>query len=157
MKAIWNKIYRIIWIVVIVLGLAFIILWAFGIVTVARGHGDSMMPTLSDGELYLVAKVDPDRVRRGDIVSAQLEDGTLITKRVIGLPGEHVSIGYSSVWIDHDWIAEPYLSHPGWNDFGEHDIELTLGADEFYLLGDNREESWNGIVKSKQIKGVIIK
>lgn len=158
MRVIWNRIYRTVAITIIIFGLIFITLSAFGIITVARGHGDSMRPTLADGELYLVAKVDSDRIQRGDIVSAQLEDGTLITKRVIGLPGESISIGYSTIFVDGiDWIEEPYLEYPGWNDFGEHDIELTLEADEFYLMGDNRAESWSGIVKSEQIKGMIIK
>ena len=143
-------------IVVIVSGLIFITLTAFGILTVARGHGDSMMPTLSDGELYLMTKVDPDKIQRGDIVGAVLEDGTRVTKRVIGLPFQEVYIGYSTIWIDGDWISEPYLSHPGWNDFGEHDIELTLKEDEFYLMGDNRAESWSGIVKFEQITGRVI-
>lgn len=156
MKVIGSRIYRTITIVLIVLGLIFIILSSFGVVTVVKGHGTSMLPTLSDGEMYLMTNVDPEDIERGDIVGAVLEDGTKVTKRVIGLPGEHVSIGYSSIFIDHDWIAEPYLEYPGWNDFGEYDIEMTLGADEFYLMGDNRSQSWSGIVTKEQIIGRVI-
>ena len=156
MRKILNRTYRTIMISIIVFGLIFAIFWAFGIVTVVKGHGPSMEPTLSDEELYLQVKTKPENIKRGDIIGAVLEDGTRMTKRVIGLPGEHICIGYSSIWVDSDWIAEPYLEWPGWNDFGEFDVEMTLGADEFYLMGDNRQNSWSGIVTREQITGRVI-
>lgn len=156
MKTVLNRIYRVAMISIIVSGFAFIILWMTGVVTVVRGHGPSMEPTLADGEVYLQVKAKPENIKRGDIIGAVLEDGTKVTKRVIGLPGEHICIGYSSIWVDSDWIAEPYLEWPGWNDFGEFDVEMTLGADEFYLMGDNRQNSWSGIVTREQITGRVI-
>ncbi len=158
MKRIINKIYRTVVVLIIALGITFIILWAFGIVTVVRGRGNSMEPTLSDGELYLMIKVAPDRIQRGNIVGAVLEEGTRVTKRVIGLPGEKVLIGYSTIWInDSDWISEPYMEYPGWNDFGDYDIELTLKDDEFYLMGDNRRGgTWCGIVTTEQLLGKVV-
>jgi len=157
MKRVLNKIYRTVVVLIIVMGIAFIILWAFGIVTVVRGRGNSMEPTLSDGELYLMIKVAPDRIRRGDIIGAVLEEGTRVTKRVIGLPGEKVLIGHSIIWVDEDWIEEPYLEYPGWNDFGDYDIELTLKDGEFYLMGDNRRGgTWCGIVTGEQILGKVV-
>lgn len=156
MKTVLNRIYRVAIISIIVSGFAFIILWMTGVVTVVRGHGPSMEPTLADGEVYLQVKAKPENIKRGDIIGAVLEDGTKVTKRVIGLPGEHICIGYSSIWVDSDWIAEPYLEWPGWNDFGEFDVEMTLGADEFYLMGDNRQNSWSGIVTREQITGRVI-
>ena len=156
MKNLLSKIYRTAMISIIVSGFAFIILWMTGVVTVVRGHGPSMEPTLADGEVYLQVKTKPENIKRGDIIGAVLEDGTKVTKRVIGLPGEHICIGYSSIWVDSDWIAEPYLEWPGWNDFGVFDVEMTLGADEFYLMGDNRQNSWSGIVTREQITGRVI-
>ena len=160
MKKILNRIYRIITVLVIALGLTFIILWIFGIVTVVRGNGPSMEPTLKDGERYLMIKVDPENIKRGDIIGAELPDGTQVTKRVIGLPGESISIGYSSIWINGDWIEEPYLEHPGWNDFGKYDKEITLGPDEYFVIGDNREQSLDsrhfGTIKEEQIIGKVV-
>lgn len=144
-------------IAVIVSGLIFIILWALGIVMVVRGHGPSMEPTLADGEVYLQVKTKPENIQRGDIVGAVLEDGTRVTKRIIGLPGEHICIGYSIIWADGDWLSEPYLEYPGWNDFGDYDIEVTLKDDEYYLMGDNRRgETWCGVVTKEQILGRVI-
>ena len=156
MKKALNRIYRTIMVTIIVSGLVFITLWAFGIVTVVRGHGPSMEPTLSDGELYLQVKVDPQNIKRGDIIGAVLENGTRVTKRVIGLPGEHICIGYSIIWADGDWIAEPYLEWPGWNDFGEFDASFTLGPDEYFIMGDNRAESQSFAITGEQILGEVI-
>lgn len=157
MKTVLNRIYRVTMISIIVSGLIFIILWALGIVTVVRGHGPSMEPTLSDGELYLQVKAKPENIKRGDIIGAVLEDGVRVTKRVIGLPGEHICIGYSSIWVDSDWIQEPYLEWPGWNDFGEYDASFTLGPDEFYLMGDKRRGgTWCGVITSEQIIGKVV-
>ena len=157
MKNLLSKIYRNAMISIIVSGLAFIILWLTGVVTVVRGRGPSMEPTLSDGELYLQVKTKPENIKRGDIIGAVLEDGTRVTKRVIGLPGEHICIGYSIIWADGDWLSEPYLEYPGWNDFGEYDASFTLGPDEFYLMGDNRRGgTWCGVITSEQIIGKVV-
>ena len=157
MRKILNRMYRVAMISIIVSGLVFIALWAFGIVTVVRGHGNSMEPTLKDGEMYFQVKTKPEKIKRGDIIGAVLEDGTRVTKRVIALPGEKILIGYSSIWVDHDWIQEPYLEYPGWNDFGDYDIELTLKENQFYLMGDNRRGgTWCGVVTSEQIIGKVV-
>lgn len=157
MKKVLDRIYRVTMISIIVFSLIFAILWAFGIVTVVKGHGPSMEPTLSDGELYLQVKTKPENIKRGDIIGAVLEDGTKVTKRVIGLPGEHICIGYSIIWSDGDWLSEPYLEYPGWNDFGEYDASFTLGPDEFYLMGDNRRGgTWCGVITSEQIIGKVV-
>jgi signal peptidase I len=131
---------------------------AFGIFIICV-KGDSMMPSIQDGQLFIATKIDPDEIRRGDIITTKLEtgDGTKIAiKRVIGLPGEEICIGYSTIWIDGDWIKEDYLEYPGWNDFGKYDANFTLGPNEFYLMGDNRTESWAGTIKGKQITGRVI-
>ena len=154
MKTVLNRLCNIIMTIIIVLGGAYIILNATGVVSVARAKGESMMPTIQDGQLFLVTKVDPDKIEREDIVTARLEtsDGVkLITKRVIGLPGQHIGVGYSNVFVDGQWYADDYLLEQGWNDFGIHDTELTLGPDEYYLMGDNRAESWSGVVKEDDI------
>lgn len=158
MKRVLNRIYRTIMPLLVVLCVLLVVLRLFGVYVIFV-KGESMMPTIQDGQLFIATKIDPDDIRQGDIVAVRLEtdNGTkLITKRVIGLPFQEVYIGYSTIWIDGDWISEPYLSHPGWNDFGEHDISLTLGPDEFYLMGDNRAESWSGVVKKDDILMKVI-
>lgn len=158
MKKVLDRIWRVVMGLLIILCVLLIVMRLCG-VSVIFVRGTSMMPIMQDGQLFLATRVDPAKIERGDVVTARLETGdgtTLITKRVIGLPGEEICIGYSTIWADGDWVQEPYLEHPGWNDFGEHDIELTLGTDEFYLMGDNRAESWCGTIKSEQIIGKVV-
>ena len=155
MKSLLNKIYKIIMALLIVLCVLLLVLKAFGVYVIFI-KGESMMPTIHDGEMYLMTKVDPENIKRGDIIVAMLPDGTRVTKRVIGLPGEEICIGYSTIWANGDWVQEPYLEWPGWNDFGDYDASFDLGPNEFYIMGDNRAESWCGTIKGEQIIGRVI-
>lgn len=155
MRKILNKIYKTIMALLVVLCVLLLVLKAFGVYVICV-KGDSMTPTIQDGEMYLMTKVDLENIKRGDIIVAMLPGGTRVTKRVIGLPFQEVSIGYSTIWIDGDWIEEPYLEHPGWNDFGDYDASFDLGPNEFYIMGDNRAESWCGTIKGEQIIGRVI-
>ena len=150
-----NKIWKIVMTLLVVLCVLLLVLKAFGVYVIFV-KGDSMTPTIQDGEMYLMTKVDLENIKRGDIIVATLPSGTRVIKRVIGLPGEEICIGYNTIWANGDWVREQYLEHPGWNDFGKHDANFTLGAGEFYLMGDNRMESWAGTIEGEQITGRVI-
>ncbi len=153
MISLLNRIWKIVMVLLVALCVLLLVLKSFGVYVICV-NGNSMMPTIQDGQLFIATKIDPNEIRRGDVVTAKLEtsDGTtLITKRVIGLPGEEICIGFSTIWANGDWVQEPYLEWPGWNDFGEFDSSFTLGPDEFYLMGDDREKSWSGVVKKDDI------
>lgn len=160
MKIILNRIYRTIAIAVTVLCLLFIILWAFDIVTVVRGHGPSMLPNYRDGEHHWMVRTE--NYECGDVVGIEVDD-KLIMKRIVACPGDELLIGYSNIWINHKIYPENYISYEneGWNDFGEYDVEITLGDDEYYIMGDNRKDSEDsrhfGPIKKEQIKGLIIR
>jgi len=102
--------------------------------------GSSMQPTLHNGQYVIVSKLvyhfrDP---QRGDVVVFEPPNGASddYIKRIIGLPGEHVEIHSGAVWIDGYRLEEPYISSPmGYS--GSWD----LGADEYFVLGDNRANS----------------
>ena len=106
--------------------------------------GSSMETTLSDKDQLIVDKMtyrfrDP---KRYDIVvfPYQYQDNTYYIKRIIGLPGETVRILSGMVYIDGMRLDEHYgneiMENPG---IAEE--PLTLGEDEYFVLGDNRNNS----------------
>lgn len=105
-----------------------------------RVDGYSMTPTLQNGEYILVNKLayKTGEPQRGDIVvfvypANPQED---LIKRVIGLPGERVSIHNGVVSIDGLQINEPYIAAAPL-----YDGEWVVSEGQLFVLGDNRNES----------------
>ena len=127
--------------------------------------GNSMYPTLEDGQFLIVNKLvysevdveklskfipfvdpgdDPKRnvfhgPERGDIVVLRdpRKPETDLIKRVIGLPGETVEIVGGKVYINDRLLEEPYITTP-WNDTRP---KILIPEGEYYVLGDNRDNS----------------
>lgn len=125
----------------LVAGITFLIIHFVGQRTVVNGV--SMQPTLSDGDNLIVDKLsyrfrDPDRF---DVIVFPQGDGRYFIKRIIGLPGENVRIDEDgSIYIDGEKLSESYgkevIQDPGLAKDG-----IELGADEYFVLGDNRNDS----------------
>lgn len=127
----------------------------------ARVDGPSMEPTLRQGDLLLVSRSAyvRSRLARGDIVllhDPQRESGYI--KRVVGLPTEAVAIHEGSVLINNIPLAEPYETQAG-PEAAHRDGQWTLGGDEYFVLGDNRNDSLDsrafGPVSARQIRGRV--
>ena len=112
----------------------------------------SMMPTVLIGDHILVDKrAYRDGVpNRGDLVifSPPNEPGVTLLKRVVGLPGETIEIRAKRVLINGAAIEEPYAYYsepPGGAVVPTRDDlpALKLAPDEFFLLGDNRDHSYD--------------
>lgn len=113
--------------------------------------GSSMKPTLEDRDEIFVEKLSklfPAGLKRGAIVTADTHSRTVngdteyVIKRIIGLPGEQVTIKEGKVLIDGQSLDEPYLDDWTLTDGRQADYaDLVLGQDEYYLLGDNRSSS----------------
>ncbi len=105
-----------------------------------RVEGDSMEPSLYDGEFVVVNRLAYllESPRRGDIIVFKfpLNPDRRFIKRVIGLPGDAVRVQEGQVFINGDPLAEPYIAaRPAYND------EWRVGLDEVFVLGDNRNNS----------------
>ena len=105
-----------------------------------RVDGFSMVPTLQDGEYILVSKLSykTGTPARGDIIVFALptDQRQDLIKRVIGLPGETISIHDGIVKVNGIPLTEPYIAQqPLYND------ERTVPDGQLYVLGDNRNDS----------------
>jgi signal peptidase I len=115
----------------------------FGINAVSarvRVDGFSMNPSLENGEYILVNKLayKIGEPARGDIVvfSFPLDPSQDLIKRVIGLPGESVSIQNGSVTVNDIPLTEPYIAAaPMYNG------TWVVAEGQLFVLGDNRNES----------------
>ena len=106
--------------------------------------GSSMETTLSDKDQLIVDKMtyrfrDP---KRYDIVvfPYQYQDNTYYIKRIIGLPGETVQVSGGYVYINGEMLDENYGLEV-MDDPGIAAEPITLGEDEYFVLGDNRNHS----------------
>jgi signal peptidase I len=107
-----------------------------------RVEGHSMEPTLHDGQHVMVNKLiyDVTEPRRGDIVVLHSPEGgpKPLIKRVIGLPGDEVRLVEGQVYVGDVRLDESYLpAYHGSETWGPY----TLKADEYLVLGDNRDNS----------------
>ncbi len=122
---------------------AFVAVWYFGqrVSTV----GDSMRPVLKNGDVVLVNRIvyNASRPKRGDIIVFKPkgnENSHYYVKRVIGLPGETVEIIENHVYINGEKLSEDYET-TGISDVGVLTEEMRLAPDEYFVLGDDRENS----------------
>lgn len=114
--------------------------------TIVRINGSSMAPTLADGDLYvlnrLVYKMRSPHL--GEVVVFKdPEDSMLSIKRVVAGPGDTIVIRDGVVYRNNTPLTEPYLNKNTKTYTYDPEIPevLVLKENEFYLLGDNRENS----------------
>ena len=107
--------------------------------------GSSMEPTLNHGDQLIMDKLtyhfsEPERF---DIIvfPFQYEENTYYVKRIIGLPGETVQIDLEgNIYINGEILEEDYGLEPILFP-GLAAEPITLGEDEYFVLGDNRNNS----------------
>lgn len=142
-----------------VLAVALLLISQF-VLTPIRAVGISMMPAYDDGQLLLLNRLAYrfSTPHRGHIVAIRLAGRqAVLVKRVIGLPGERVRIADGVVLVNDDRIDEPYVQYRlPWNV-----QEVTLRADEYYVVGDNRSMAERnhdfGVAARHRILGRLIR
>lgn len=109
-----------------------------------RVDGESMLDTLRNGEIMIVTKPeylfgDP---QVGDVVICHYpgRGNTNFVKRVIGVPGDVIEIRNNVVFRNGEIVEEPYLT-PSRNNNGFDMAPFTVGEDQFFVAGDNRDDS----------------
>lgn len=107
--------------------------------------GSSMEPMLSDGDNLIVDKISYrfQEPQRFDIIvfPFQYEENTYYIKRIIGLPGETVYIDENGQIFINDVLLKESYGKEVILDSGRAYEPITLGIDEYFVMGDNRNNS----------------
>ena len=147
--------------ILIIIGLTYLIITFVGQRT--RVSGSSMETTLSNGDNLIVDKLTYHfkEPKRYDIIvfPYKYEENTYYIKRIIGLPGETVQIIDGYTYINGEQLVSDIYGAEVMEAAGIAAEPITLGEDEYFVLGDNRNHSSDsrdpsvGILKRKDLMG----
>jgi signal peptidase I len=159
-----------------------LLLWIIGIIILVKlvqafliqpfiVDGASMLPTYHNQEFLLVDKLSYhlQAPKRGDITIFKLYEndtnpyeGKHLIKRIIGLPGERVTVknGVTTIYNKENKngfiIEEPFVSFKD----SAKDVDLTLDEHHYFVMGDNRAQSYDsrdwGALDEVHIKGQVL-
>jgi len=119
-------------------------------------EGNSMAPTYRNGRIDLVNRLAYRRhaPKRGDVVAVRQEGHLLVMmKRVVGLPGERITIRRGQVLINGKPLDEPYAKG---SDLPSTNDDIALGPSEYFVIGDNRDVSVYFPVQLNEIMGKVV-
>lgn len=151
------------------LDIAEVVFFAIGIfffvyLLIMRPHkisGESMMPNYPDAEYLLTEKVSYYRrePQRGNVVvfKPPVSEDEYI-KRVIGLPGETISIKDCHIYINGQLLVEKYIASEvctNGSTYLPEGGQITLSAGQYFVVGDNRPHSYDSRSWGPIIKKVI--
>lgn len=128
--------------------------------------GESMYPTLNDRDYLILNRMAYKfgDIDRGDIIvfksDLKQDNGKQkdLIKRVIAIPGDHLIIKDSKVYINGEVQNEPYIH----NEYTSGDIDVVIPQNEVFVMGDNRENSRDsrssdvGLVNEDDIIGEVM-
>ncbi len=144
-------------------GLAILFVVALAVFRFVAGvsfvKGESMEPTLQDGQLTAYIRIVPE-YKRGDIVSVRMPSGEYYVKRVIAVGGDIVEVKNGQFYINGEALDEPYAQ--GQTKLPENGITspYTVEAGKVFVAGDNRENSVDsrtfGAVLKKEVQGKLV-
>lgn len=153
-----------------IIGILIILIVLVFIVSFQPIAGNSMVPTLEEGNVVLVSKLSYlfKDIERNEIVTLKV-NGKSYVKRVIGLPGEEIKYLKNILYIDDVPFNETFLGENiKTSGFTMDDIckenecpDGKIPEDKYLVLGDNRPESEDsrtpsfGLVKKSDIKGKV--
>lgn len=134
-------------------------------------EGQSMMPTLQDGNKLVVNKIgyQVSDFKRFDVIVFHANKEEDYVKRIIGLPGDRIEYRNDQLYVNGKMVDEPFLNAyrkkiPGGRLTGDFTLKEITGKEKvpegkLFVLGDNRLGSWDsrhfGFISSSQVVGKV--
>jgi signal peptidase I len=134
-------------------------------------EGESMMPTLQDGNKLVVNKLgyQVGELNRFDVIVFHANEKEDFVKRIIGLPGDKLEYRNDQLYINGHKYEEPFLDvykqkSPGIRITGNFSLKEITGENivpdgKLFVLGDNRLGSWDsrqfGFISASQVVGKV--
>lgn len=150
------------WIRSLALSVLVVLLLVTFVGTVVQVSGDSMNPTLVDGDRLIINRFSKD-YKVGDIVAINREKGeTKLVKRIIATQGQRVNIDYEKgeVYVNEQLVDEPFILEPTLTNLGvTMPVLVPVGA--VFVMGDNRNNSEDsrsptiGMINVENIMGKV--
>lgn len=152
----------------VVFGAIFALIYLF----VAQPHkvsGSSMVPTFHNGDYILTDKLSYrfGSPKRGDIIVLKnpRDESQDFIKRIIALSGEKIKIEENFVYINGQLLKESYLpagTNTSGGTFLKDMEEIKVGANQYFVFGDNRSHSsdsraWGGVTKEEIVGKVFFR
>lgn len=146
--------------IVVIIIILFLMIY---VVSITQVVGSSMSSTLENGDVLILNKFKYrfTDIKRGDIISLEYADTKYLIKRVIGLPGDNISIKNNNLYLNDELYVENYLDEGlVYDDFDLSDLGYETIPDDMYLvLGDNREDSLDsreiGLISKDEVIGKV--
>ena len=142
--------------------LLLISIWYFGF-GLMRVDGPSMEGTLYHNQWRIISKWTTPK--RGDVITLlerekPEDEGKLIVKRLIGLPGDVIQNHKGQVTVNGEPLAEPYVLEANRQQFDQAEWEITVPEGHVFVMGDNRDISKDsrtvGSFKQSAIIGTVL-
>ena len=124
--------------------------------------GASMDPNFATNDYLIIDELTYkfESPQRGDVVVLRppVDPSKYFIKRIVGLPGERIVVGNKQTFIYNKAHPEGFLLDEPYVKFGsDKSADATLGSDEYFVMGDNREVSFDsrswGVLKRDGITG----
>jgi signal peptidase I len=127
-----------------------------GVFVPIRVVGSSMEPSYRNGRINFLSRwaYRSTLPRRGDVVGIRKEGSKVVVlKRIVGMPGERVTVRGGRVLVNGLPLREPYAQGYG---IPSTQLPRLLGPEEYFAIGDNRELTLYGVVNRSEILGKVL-